>query len=166
MNFNHKTNNEFHAIIDPLISDRRIQQLKQFSHHIRTTRYDHSLHVALVTYRLCHFFHANTLEAVQAAMMHDLFFYEWRDHRDIGPHTKVHPIVACENAKQILPLTPLMEDAIVNHMWPLSGQRPSYIESWIISIVDKYCAAIEYISTLQTQKRIAALLFLFSFVNL
>jgi len=40
------------------------------------------------------------------------------------------------------------QDIIEKHMWPATRQMPHYKESYVIVIVDKYCAALEYVAPL------------------
>jgi hypothetical protein len=40
-------------------------------------------------------------------------------------------------------LTELEADCISNHMWPLTGKRPTYLEGMIITIADKYSSVLD-----------------------
>ena len=35
---------------------------------------------------------------------------------------------------------------IEKHMWPVTKPVPKYAETYIITLVDKYCAVIEYLA--------------------
>ncbi|MEE1504614.1 MAG: hypothetical protein UGF89_10270, partial [Acutalibacteraceae bacterium] len=37
------------------------------------------------------------------------------------------------------------EDIIKKHMWPLTVIPPKYLESFVVTSMDKYCATIEMI---------------------
>ena len=55
----------------------------------------------------------------------------------------MHPQVALAMARQSTAVDPIMEDCILNHMWPMSRQRPQTKEGWVVQGVDKLCAAME-----------------------
>lgn len=141
----------FIECIQDLIEHEIVLQLHDYGQHLDTTRYQHSLNVAYLTYRLCRSLKLNYKEAVRAALLHDLFFYDWREHKDEGWHPAVHPKKALEAAQSITAISPLMADGIVKHMWPLTPAFPKYKESWIITISDKVCATGEVIQSLSNR---------------
>ena len=80
-------------------------------------------------------------------MLHDLFLYDWRDEprkRGELPHGFTHPQKALENAREHFELDKLEEDIIVKHMWPLTIKMPKYPESYVIVMMDKYAALLEF----------------------
>ena len=42
-------------------------------------------------------------------------------------------------------MNPIVADAITRHMFPLNVTPPKYLESWLVSMVDKVVAAYEFI---------------------
>ena len=52
---------------------------------------------------------------------------------------------ALENAERIVEMNDRERDMIEKHMWPVTHRRPKYAETYIITLVDKYCAVIEFI---------------------
>ena len=54
----------------------------------------------------------------------------------------IHPQLALENARAF-GLSPMEEDIIGKHMWPLTAPLPYYKESYMVSLADKICAALE-----------------------
>ena len=44
---------------------------------------------------------------------------------------------------KIMELNKLQTDMILKHMWPLTLKLPRYRESYILTLVDKYCALSE-----------------------
>ena len=57
----------------------------------------------------------------------------------------VHPKEALKNAKMITEVSSIMEDTIVNHMWPLGDAQPQTKEAWIVQASDKLCAVMEIV---------------------
>ena len=79
------------------------------------------------------------------AMLHDFYLYERHvDHPEFS-HMYKHPMVALENASEYFDLTEREKDIIITHMFPsLPHKVPRYMESWIVSLVDKIVATYEF----------------------
>ena len=81
---------------------------------------------------------------VRGALLHDYFLYDWHDpdpsHRWHGFR---HPFTALRNAKRDFELTPVEENMIVSHMFPMVPRLPRFRESVILCVADKMCAAGE-----------------------
>ena len=144
---------EFNEILDEVIDHQKVQELKNYPQHFNTSRFQHSLNVAYYTFLICEKFNWNTKEATKAAMLHDLFLYDYRDVKYDEWHPAAHPKNALVNSMQVTDITPLMEDAIVKHMWPMTLKFPAYKESWVITSMDKYCATLEVFSSLFRRRR-------------
>ena len=65
----------FYDVISDLLENETVQSLKQFRHHVQTTRFQHSLNVAYYNYIFCSRFGWDARAAARAGMLHDLFFY-------------------------------------------------------------------------------------------
>lgn len=56
----------------------------------------------------------------------------------------MHPVFALEKAREDFSLSPLEENAIAAHMWPLPPTRiPASAEAWLICAADKWCSLAE-----------------------
>ena len=89
--------------------------------------------------------HLDYKSAARAALLHDLFFYDCEDKISRPKnHIKNHPKIALENANKLFNLNKKEQDIILKHMWPLTFSPPKYLESFIVTIVDKYCAFKEW----------------------
>ncbi len=86
-------------------------------------------------------------------MLHDLFLYDWRVRQDNrkGLHAFTHPKTALENASKLFDLNAKETDIILKHMWPVTIRFPKYIESYVITFVDKYCALEESLKAYQSK---------------
>ena len=135
---------EFNDCIRDLIYSQEVQKLQEFSQHFNTSRYQHSLNVAYHSYFLCKIFHFDYRSAARAGLLHDLFFYDWREEKQPeGNHAFAHAAVALRNAGYLTELNQIEADAIINHMWPLAKSMPKHRESYVVSLADKLCTIFE-----------------------
>lgn len=138
---------EYCSIIQDILNNKTVQEMKKYRQHYNTSTYDHCLEVSYISYKICKKFNLDYKSMARAAMLHDLFLYDWRkSQRDVeieGLHAFVHPKIALKNASKIFDLNEKEKDIIVKHMWPVTLPFPKYKESFIITLVDKYCALHE-----------------------
>ena len=136
---------KFLEIINDILANKSIQNLKLYKHHYAYTRLEHCLSVSYYTYVICKFLHLDYKSAARAALLHDLFFYDCEDKISRPKnHIKNHPKISLENANKLFNLNKKEQDIILKHMWPLTFSPPKYLESFIVTIVDKYCAFKEW----------------------
>lgn len=136
---------KFLEIINDILANKSIQNLKLYKHHYAYTRLEHCLSVSYYTYVICKFLHLDYKSAARAALLHDLFFYDCEDKLSRPKnHIQNHPRQALENANKLFNLNKKEQDIILKHMWPLTFSPPKYLESFIVTIVDKYCAFKEW----------------------
>lgn len=161
--FDLKQNNsaaEFFACISDLFTTEEVQSLKQYEQHLLINRLDHITSVAYISYLACKKLGLNYREAARGAILHDLFYYDWRDkYSHPRPHGYLHPGIALKNAQELCGdrLTPLEANTIKRHMFPLTPIPPRYPEGFVVSMADKYCATWElYLSLSSTGKRLLA----------
>jgi uncharacterized protein len=136
---------DFWEIIEPLMRDPLVSSLEKYPHHYRKNRLEHCLEVAWNSYRIAGKFNLDARMTATGGLLHDLFHYDWLYE---GPrwHGFRHPRIALENARKVKALTEKEENIILRHMWPLTIIPPAYPEAWIVSMVDKYCCAKDYLS--------------------
>ncbi|HIS85206.1 MAG TPA: phosphohydrolase [Candidatus Faecivicinus avistercoris] len=83
---------------------------------------------------------------IRGALLHDFFLYDWHQ-RKRAPHEPMHafyhPIAALENARKCVALTPLEENIIRRHMFPVTLVPPASREGLAVCLVDKLCALYE-----------------------
>lgn len=142
------TESEYYAVIADLLKSEEVQNLKNFRHHIMTTRFQHCLNVSYYNYKLCRLFRLDAVSGARAGLLHDLYFYDTKAYTSQKPavrHSKHHPEIALKNAGKLLDLNPKERDMIENHMFPMTFAFPKYAETYLITIVDKYCAVIEFV---------------------
>ncbi|KRN29719.1 hydrolase of the HAD superfamily protein [Lactobacillus selangorensis] len=140
---------EYVAQIDDLLHTDAVQKLNNYTQHHSMTRLEHSLNVSYRSYLIGKKLHLNTRALARAGLLHDLFYYDWRKTKfNRGTHAYIHPRVALRNAEKITELTPMEKDIIVKHMWGATIGLPRYKETWVVSLVDDYCAMDEYMGHL------------------
>jgi hypothetical protein len=73
-------------------------------------------------------------------------------------HSRHHSAIALKNAKGITEVNAIEEDMIAKHMWPMTLKLPKYRETYVITVIDKYCAVLEFcvpqITRIAVRKRI------------
>ena len=144
---------EFQMIIKELINNKTVQQMKNYKQHYETTCFDHCYMAAYYCYLICKKYHLDYKSATRAAMLHDLFLYDWRIRQPNrkGFHAFTHGKKACENACKLFDLNEKEKDIIIKHMWPVTIEFPKSIEGFVLTLVDKYCAISESFEVFQSR---------------
>ena len=139
------TNEEFKNIVKDIISNETVKTLQSYKHHYSSNRYEHSLYVAYSAYKICKFLGLDHISVARAGLLHDLFLYDC-ENPETRPknHIKNHPKVSLENAERLFILNDIEKDIILKHMWPITFSPPRFLESFITTFVDKYCAIKEW----------------------
>ena len=136
---------EFNMIIYDLATHPTVQKMKLYRQHYDTNCFDHCYNVAFYSYLICKKLNLDYISVSRAGMLHDLFLYDWRkkqpEHKRF--HGFRHPRIALNNASKLFDLNEKEKDIILKHMWPITIIPPKYIEGYIITLTDKYCALEE-----------------------
>ena len=64
-------------------------------------------------------------------------------------HLFRHSKIALNNALNIFELNDIEQDIILKHMWPLTIMLSKYVESYVVTFVDKYCATQEILKSIK-----------------
>lgn len=149
---------EYVDIVKDLLESDSVNKMKRYRQHYDVSTFEHCLSVSYISYKICKKLKLDYVSMARAALLHDLFLYDWRDHgvykKLTDKHVFTHPKCALENAKKITSLNAKEEDIILKHMWPITVKLPKYKESYIITLIDKYSAIVEMV---QYYKRRAVL---------
>ncbi len=150
---------EFVEIIKDLMTNETVQKMKDYKQHYDTSCFEHCRNVAYYSYLICRKYNLDYVSVARAGMLHDLFLYDWRQRQDgrKGLHAFTHPKTALENASKLFSLNEKECDIILKHMWPLTIKFPKYKESYVITLVDKYCALEESIKAYKSKRSIQKL---------
>ncbi|MBQ6282063.1 MAG: phosphohydrolase [Bacilli bacterium] len=136
--------NEFETIINDIINNKTVLEMKKYRQHFSTDCFNHCYDVAYNCYKAAKKLKLDYVSITRAAMLHDLFLYDWRIKGDRkGLHAFTHGKCACDNASKLFDLNEKEMDMIKKHMWPLTIIPPKSIEGFILTGMDKYCASKE-----------------------
>lgn len=143
------TDNSYYDCVCDIIGCQQLQKLKSITHHVSTTRFQHCVNVSYYSYIVCRLFRLNARSAARAGLLHDLFFYDRKEYnlskqKWQASHSKHHSLLAASNASEITSITALEKDMIEKHMWPVTRPMPKYKETYVITVIDKYCAVLEF----------------------
>ena len=107
----------FESIVEDLISNKTVLQMKNYRQHFDTSCFDHCYLTAYYCYIICKKLNLDYISATRAAMLHDLFLYDWREKSSTHRlHAFHHGKVACMNACKIFDLNQKEKDIITRHM--------------------------------------------------
>ena len=133
--------------VGDIYNSPQLQKLGQFEQHFKINRLQHIRSVAYLSFLISRKLKLDYVSTARAATMHDLFYYDWRED-DVSHklHGYRHPKTALKNAFYLCGTLNKKEvDIIKKHMWPLTVIPPKYLESLVVTSMDKYCATIEMI---------------------
>lgn len=147
---NWKSDEEYVELIKDLIECEQIQSLQTITQHHFSTRLEHSMSVSYTSYKIAKKLKLNCRAIARAGLLHD-FFQEDREafaqNYEGQSHASYHPHVALKNAQELTELSELECDIIIKHMWLASPAcvrtLPKFKESYVVTMVDKYCATKE-----------------------
>ena len=136
--------NKYYYIIKDIIENKEFNKIETEKHH-GNTRMVHSKRVSYYSYKICKILGFDYISAARAGLLHDFFLYE----ENITKKEKFkmlfkHPKQAVKNSEQYFILTEKEKNIIASHMFPINTNLPKYIESWIITLVDKIVATYEF----------------------
>ena len=159
---------EYLKIVENILENKEFNKLKTIEHH-GITRFDHSMKVSYYSYKVAKLLHLDYRQTARGGLLHDFFLSpEVRSKKERFVSTFVHPSLAVETAKKEFDLTRKEEDMIRSHMFPINISVPKYLESWIISGVDKAVAVSELSLKFKFQLRYVynvVLLFVIGFIR-
>ena len=148
INMNHSMiDHEYFNCISDLIVHQKVKELLLYVHHGKVSVLEHSLHVSYRSYQVSKSFGLDYRSAARGGLLHDFFLYDWHvrgSHH--GLHGFHHAKTALQNACQYFNLNDCEKDIIRKHMWPLNIDLPKYRVSYVVMLVDKYCAVLELVS--------------------
>lgn len=136
---------EYKVCLEGLLEHEQVLKLDLHTQHCNTSRLQHSINVSYYSFLICYKMGWDYHSAARAGLLHDLYFYDWRVKKYIrSSHSSWHPRIALLNAQKITKLNKVEMDAIRKHMWPCTLIPPRYIESYVVTFVDKICAVCEF----------------------
>ena len=135
----------YNILIEDILKNEEFQKLENIEHH-GTSRMKHSQRVSYYSYKICKKLHIDYISAARAGLLHD-FFISPKERKKLERLKSVftHPKKALNQANEYFELNDIEQNIIVSHMFPLYLSLPQYLESWVVSIVDKVVGTYEFL---------------------
>ena len=136
---------EYEILVSDILNHNEFIKMKDIAHH-GTTRYDHCIKVSYKSYKIAKFLKLDYEAIARAGLLHDFFLV---DNKTISFKEEVatlwnHPVYAEKYASKYFKLNDKEKDIISTHMFPIGITRvPKYLESWIVTFIDKSVAVGE-----------------------
>lgn len=155
----------YNKIVENILNNEDFNKIKQIEHH-GTTRFEHSLKVSYVSYKISKLLHLNDVETARAGLLHDFFISDLnRTTKERVKETFTHPSRALETASEHFSLSDREKNIIASHMFPTYYVLPKYAESWIVILVDKVIGTYEFGVKFKYKLSYMANIFLLLFIN-
>lgn len=140
-----QNDNRYIDIVEHILKNDEFNKIKTIEHH-GTTRFDHSLKVSYYSYKISKLFHLDYEETARAGLLHDFFISDDnRNKKDRFVSTFVHPKEAVNNSIRVFGINEKEMNIIRSHMFPINITPPKYIESWIVTFMDKAIGLFEFV---------------------
>jgi len=136
---------DYTILVEDILENEEFNKLDAIEHH-GTSRLKHSKRVSYYSYKVCKILHLDYIAAARAGLLHDFFFSDnERTKKDRIISVFTHPKKALKKAMEHFELNDKEQNIIVSHMFPINLILPEYIESWIVSTVDKIVGTYEFL---------------------
>lgn len=134
----------YQEFIEEFSAHPQVLSMMNYPHHGHIDCLSHSVHVSYTAYKVGEKLGLDTASLARGGLLHDFYLYDW--HKKInrsGFHGFTHSKTAFNNASRLFKLNQIEENIIKTHMWPMNLKPPMFKESFIVMLVDKYCALVE-----------------------
>ncbi len=140
---------KYYNLVYDIMNNQEFLKIDNCVHH-GISRFDHSCRVSYYSYKISKKLKLNYKEVARAGLLHDFFLDENITKKEKMLSMFIHSRKSLENSQELFNLTDREKDIIFTHMFPLNLNRiPKYMESWLVSIVDKFVAVYEFSYTLR-----------------
>lgn len=131
----------YKEIVKDILENEEFKKTKDIKHH-GITRYEHSIRVSYKSYKIAKAVGLDYKKIARAGLLHD-FFLDSYESSKLSLFCN-HPLVAFKNASKYYKLSIMERNIIESHMFPANCVFPLYLESWIVTFVDKMVAVEDY----------------------
>ena len=123
----------------------KFRELKSIMHH-GDNRLNHINRVAKFSFLVSKKIGCDYISCTRGAIMHDFFTKDDITKKNIKfkNFLKEHPSIALNNAENNFEINEIEKDIILTHMFPITKERPKYLESKIVCICDKIVSFYEF----------------------
>lgn len=140
---------DYYSTVSIILEHEEFEKRKEYMHHGKYSVYEHSLKVSIIAYKVASILRLDKKSVAIGGLLHDFYDKPWLiDGRPVKNESKnflkshgfIHARQAAKNSYIHFPelMNSKIEDIIVKHMFPLNILPPLYLESWIVTICDKY----------------------------
>lgn len=152
--------------VNDILENKEFQKMGNILHH-EGNRLNHSIRVSYYSYLLAKTLKLDSDKVARAALLHDFFLEknEGATKKEKARTMLNHPEYALENSKKYFELSPLEEDIILSHMFPVGKHVPKYFESWMVDIVDDIASIYEKSAVIRKQLSTATCFLIMILVN-
>ena len=130
--------------VQDLLEHDVMAEMQAYPHHGAYSCFEHGLAVSYRSYKLSKRWGLDARAAARGGLLHDLYLYNRYEAVRVD-HRFNHAQIALTNASHYFTLTSTERDIIKKHMWPLNPVLPKYKESYIVTMMDKYSALVEFL---------------------
>lgn len=135
---------EYINIVKDILNNPEFLKIDGLVHH-GLSRLDHSLRVSYFSYKIAKLLKLDIRKTARAGLLHDFFLTNNKNCKEKMKSLFVHSKYAVQNADEHFILSDKERDIIISHMFPIaSWNPPKYMESWIVSTVDKMVGSYEF----------------------
>lgn len=135
---------EYSIIVRHILENDEFKKIGTCIHH-GTTRLNHSIRVSYYSYKIARKLKLDYESTARAGLMHDFFYNENGGITKEGiKSTFTHSKKAAINSEKYFGLNYKERDIIEKHMFPVNIKIPMYMESYIVSFVDKIIGFLEF----------------------
>lgn len=135
----------YKTLIEDILENKEFNKLEAIEHH-GTNRLKHSIRVSYYSYKICRIIGIDYISAARAGLLHDFFLSKNdRTKKERISSFFLHPKKALKTATNNFQLNDIEKNIIESHMFPVNIALPKYLESWIVSIVDKIVGTYEFL---------------------
>ena len=139
----------YKSIITKILLNEDVIKLIEITHHKKTNRLMHSLHVSYRCFLVSYRHQMDYVSVAIGGLLHDFCLtskgeYEKKTYEDLWCF--YHPSVALKNTEKHFIVTDVAKDMISKHMFPATLSIPKYKETYLIAYWDKHYAIKEICS--------------------
>jgi len=157
---------EYSILIKDILENVKFNEMNNIEHH-GTSRMIHSKRVSYYSYKISKVLHLDYIAAARAGLLHDFFISEKnRNRKQRLKSTFIHPKKALENSIKHFNINEKEQDIIISHMFPINIHIPKYIESWIVSTVDKIVGCYEFLESFSIKQTYVPNLYLLTILTI
>lgn len=139
---------DYMQIINDIYNNETFNELENIVQHNGSNRLIHSYKVSYYSYKIAKKLRLDYKSVARGGLLHDFFMSDNNNpiHKKLRV-TLTHPKYAVINASNLFILNDKEKNIIKSHMFPIFYTVPRYLESWLVSLVDKAVATYEFYSS-------------------